>query len=271
MFCENLQFNLSLYPDNGLTSEERAALNEHLAHCPLCRQKLSDFQALRNDLRVLPRPEFSNELLNSVRKVVAAELQTVETTPIFIFTDKVQNWVQMRLMPYTVGTIASLILGFSLLWTILLAVPANRPDNGFKKYDSSENTMILLANANPKGVNGLQMNEYPEVNLPLSNATPSVNPSGALIALTKSFVRGEMKDDEVVVVADVFGNGLAQIAEVVEPTNDWKTVNQLEKALKDDPDYAPFVPANVDHRSETVRVIFKIQRVDVKTGKIRNK
>ena len=103
----------------------------------------------------------------------------------------------------------------------------------------------------------------------ISNATPSVNPSGALIALTKSFVRGDMKDDEVVVVADVFGNGLARIAEVVEPTNDWKTVNELEDALKNDPDYAPFVPAKVDHRSETVRVIFKIQHVEVSTKKVR--
>jgi hypothetical protein len=79
-------------------------------------------------------------------------------------------------------------------------------------------------------------------------------------------VRGEMKEDEVVVVADVFSNGLAQIAEVVEPTNNWKTVNELEEALKNDPDYAPFVPAKADHRSETVRVIFKIQHVEVDTG-----
>lgn len=72
-----------------------------------------------------------------------------------------------------------------------------------------------------------------------------------------------MNDDEVVVVADVFSNGLAQIAEVVEPTNNWNTVNELEKALDSDPDYAPFVPSQSDRRSDTVRVIFKIQRVDV--------
>lgn len=269
MFCENLQFNLSLYLDDHLTGEERVVLDRHLAQCPLCRQKLADFQALRNNLRVLPRPEFSGELLDSVRKTVAAELQSVETSPIFIFTDKVQNWVQMRLVPYAVGTAASLVLGVSLLWAIFLGIPVHQPDNGFRKYDSSEKTMIMLANANPKGTS--DSDEYPEISLPISNATPTVNPSGALIALTKSFVRGEMKDDEVVVVADVFGNGLAQIAEVVEPINDWKTVNRLEKALKEDPDYAPFVPAKVDHRSDTVRVIFKIQRVDVETGKKRNR
>ena len=264
MFCENLQFNLSLYSDDVLTTEERAVLDEHLAQCPLCRQKLADFQSLRNGLRVLSRPDFSNQLLNKVRNSVAEELYTAETKPVFIFSDNVQNWLQMRLMPYTVGIVASLILGFSLLWSLSSGIHNSRQNDGL---DLNDNSTILLANSNPKSVSGdSAINEYPEVELQISNATPSVNPSGALIALTKSLVRGEMKEDEVVVVADVFGNGLAQIAEVVEPTNDWKTVNELEEALKNDPDYAPFVPAKVDHRSETVRVIFKIQHVEVDTN-----
>ncbi|MBA4183932.1 MAG: hypothetical protein H0X49_07955 [Acidobacteria bacterium] len=74
-----------------------------------------------------------------------------------------------------------------------------------------------------------------------------------------------MKDDEVVVVADVFGDGLAQIAEVVEPSSDRRAVRELEKALKNDPNFAPFVPANYDKRSDTVRVILKINRVDIQT------
>lgn len=268
MFCENLQFNLPLYLDDSLNAEERFALDEHLAQCPLCRQKLSDFQALRNNLRLLSRPEVSAELLNKVRKSVASELQTNETAPIFIFSDNVQNWIQMRLMPYGIGTIASLILGFSLLWTLLSSIPNNLRGDEIA-FNANNKSSILLANVNPKfNSNSLSKDEYPEA-LPISNATPSVNPSGALVALTKSFVRGKMKDEEVVVVADVFGNGLAQIAEVVEPTDDWKTVNALDKALKDDPDYAPFVPAKVDHRSETVRVIFKIQHVEVDTKKSR--
>ena len=264
MFCENLQFNLSLYSDDVLNAEERAALDEHLAQCPLCRQKLADFQSLRNNLRVLARPDFSNELLNKVRNTVAEELYTTETKPVFIFSDNVQNWLQMRLMPYTVGTVASLVFGFSLLWSLFSGIHNIQQNGGFNLNNKST---ILLANSDPKRRPGdSSTDEYPGVELQISNETPSVNPSGALIALTKSFVRGEMKEDEVVVVADVFSNGLAQIAEVVEPTNDWKTVNELEEALKNDPDYAPFVPAKADHRSETVRVIFKIQHVEVDTS-----
>ena len=76
-----------------------------------------------------------------------------------------------------------------------------------------------------------------------------------------------MRDDEVTVVADVFGNGLAQIAEVVEPSRDERAVEELERALQSDPSYAPFVPANMDQRSsETIRVVLKIQSVNVDTS-----
>jgi hypothetical protein len=72
-----------------------------------------------------------------------------------------------------------------------------------------------------------------------------------------------MRDDEVTVVADIFGNGLATISEVVEPSRDTKAVEELQEALQTDPSVAPFVPANMDHRSETVRVVLKIQNVNV--------
>jgi hypothetical protein len=73
-----------------------------------------------------------------------------------------------------------------------------------------------------------------------------------------------MRDDEVVVVADVFGDGLASIAEVVEPSRDKKAVDELQKALQTDPSYAPFVPAEMDQRSNTVRVVLRLQSVNVK-------
>jgi hypothetical protein len=76
-----------------------------------------------------------------------------------------------------------------------------------------------------------------------------------------------MRDDEVVVVADVFSNGLAQISEVVEPSRDRKAVEELQKALGSDPSFAPFVSSNLDQRSsDTIRVVLKIQNVNVRTS-----
>ncbi|CAN5799337.1 hypothetical protein BH20ACI4_BH20ACI4_01440 [soil metagenome] len=260
MNCENLQFDLSIYSDACLGEKERATVEDHLAQCPLCRQKRDDYQALRQSLRVLKRPALSAELLNTVRSSVADELQTNDISPIVILSDGVQNWFKMRFMPYSIGTAASLLLGISLLWSILAGDFSRNVDDIALYQD--QNTGILLANATPKDRN-LMADGLPPSVLPISDAIPSVNPSGALVAVSNSLMRGKMKNEEIVVVADVFSNGLAQIAEVVQPTNNWKTVNELEKALDTDPDFAPFVPSKADHRSDTVRVILKIQRVDI--------
>lgn len=265
MRCEDLQFNLSLYADDVLTHDERGALDQHLARCPLCRQKLADYQELRNSLRVLPRPEMSGEMLNVLRGAVTAQLQTGPSGLSGVFSADVREWLQMRLMPYSVGVAASLFFGFMLLWTLLSAANTSEPT----QYASLSKAPILIANANPpRAIDdfSLTASEYATARLAVAGESPSLNPQGALIALTKSLVRGtDLRDNEVVIVADVFGDGLAQIAEVVEPSRDRQAVRELEKALKTDPAYAPFVPANLDQRSDSVRVILKIQSVDVNT------
>lgn len=264
MKCEELQLNLSVYLDDILTNEERACLDEHLGQCPLCRQKLSDFQALRQNLRSIPRAEVSNELVNSIRNRVVQEIQTVEQKS--AFSEKVQAWTNTYLMPYSVGTVASLIFGFLILWTLSTSTVKNQTVD----FAKTEKSTILLADSNTAKVREklkVGEGEYPELNLNFTGESPTINPRGALIALTKSLARGEMKDNEVVVVADVFGDGLAQITEVVEPSADKQAVQELQEALQNNPDFAPpFLPANIDHRSDTVRVVLKIQTVNVKTS-----
>ncbi|MEO8071773.1 MAG: zf-HC2 domain-containing protein [Acidobacteriota bacterium] len=265
MKCVNLQFNLSVYLDDILTNEERAAVDEHLARCPLCRQKLADFQMLRRDLRVLARPEISGDLMMSVRNRVAREVKSKQPS---YFTEDFRRWLQMRLMPYTVGTAASLIIGFTLLW-MLLSNANNMREFELAKITPNSTTTTMLTNSNsqfPSNEFELSAADFAAARISVSGDSPSVNPQGALIALTKSIVRGKMKDDEVVVVADVFGDGLARIAEVVEPSKDINAIRELEKALKTNPDYAPpFVPANLDQRLNTVRVVLRIQKVNVDT------
>ena len=271
MKCENLQFNLSVYLDDCLIEQERAIVDKHLAQCPLCRQKLADFQVLRNTLRVLPRPELPNDWLAAMRIRVtqAAENNQPRFSP--VHTETLREWIQMRLMPYSVGTAASLLFGLTLLWSLLSAAYIPVKNTELAKIEPRTNSPVLLTDSKAGGFasgNDYELNaaDYASARLMVSNGSPSLNPQGALVALTRSIVRGHMKDDEVVIVADVFGDGLARIAEVVEPSSDVRAVYELEKALKNDPNYAPFVPASFDGRSETVRVIFKINRVDIKTN-----
>jgi len=271
MKCEDLQLNLSTYLDDILTGEERSIVDEHLVRCPLCRQKLADFQMLRQSLRSLSRPALTNDLLISMRNRVAQEVKTPQRKPWFATTEDFTEWLQMRVMPYSVGTAASLIFGLLLLWSLLSAASVSNDNIALAKFESPIKATVLLANSNSRIdalSNDFDLNaaDYAAARLTVSGGSPSLNPQGALVALTKSIVRGNMKDDELVIVADVFGDGLAQIAEVVEPSSDVQAVIELEKALKNDPNYAPFVPASFDGRSETVRVIFKINRVDIKTN-----
>lgn len=272
MKCENLQLNLSAYLDDNLNAGERATVDEHLARCPLCRQKLADFQSLRVALRGLARPELPNSVLASIRSRVAQANQIRQPSFAVFQVESLREWLRARLMPYAVGTAASLLFGVTLLWTLLSAAYVPERAVELARFEPPVRSSILLSNSDvhefaAENDFDLSAADYAHARTLVSGDSPSLNPQGALVALTRSIVRGEMKDDEVVVVAEVFGDGLARIAEVVEPSSDVRAVGELEKALRNDPHYAaPFVPASFDGRSETVRVILKINRVDIQTN-----
>ena len=265
MKCNEVKSNLPLYSDDVLTSAERAELDSHLDTCPLCRQSLSEYQAIKNGLRALSRPGLSLKAMTNLRSLVAAELKPSFAGPTFRLVDESRDWLETWMFPSAVGTFASLLFGVFILWAIL----STAPDPTSFVADSSRKppTKVMLASENPLVPDALDLtaSEYASTRLAIAGESPSVNPQGALIALTRSLVRGEMNDEEVVVVADVFGNGLARIAEVVEPPADDRAIERLERALESDPVYAPFVPASFDGRSENMRVILKIQNVNVKT------
>ena len=257
--CEELQFDLPLYFDGSLSQEERTAIDVHLPECPLCRQKLSEFEELSLGFKSMPALEVPDDLIDAIRVSVRAKLAppAVAGSPVFGLIDRRRRWTDIWLMPSMVGTAATLIIGLALLSFVVSSSPVP-----LTAYESSRrgslDTPVFLAN-------DLSPENYAGTRLAIANESPSINPRGALVALTKSFVRGEMHDDEVVVVADVFGNGLARIAEVVEPSHNDRAVEELQKALQSDPAFAPFVPANMDGRSDNIRVILKIQNVNVNT------
>lgn len=261
MNCENLQFDLSIYLDDVLSEDERVSIEKHLPTCPLCRQKLSEYKELRNDLRVISRPVIPANLLNSVRSAVASEISQrtiqigseVDRT----WSEKISHWI----MPYSVGTVAASIFAFLMLTFILTTGETN---NEFVAVNEKpDQSSILLADSSPEKIREAIAIPEDYENVSITNYQPQVNPTGALMALSKSIVRGNIKDEEVVVVADVFNNGLAKINEIVEPPSDDEALIVLRKAFQTNPEDAPFLPVRNGQDSETVRVILKIQRVDV--------
>lgn len=273
MKCEDLQFSLPLFADDDLPASEKFKLEEHLAQCPVCREKQAEYVALRNSLRGLAQPSIPANLTHSLRSAVALQLNQSGSKKSSLFSDNFREWLQYRLMPYGVGTFASLVFVFMFLTSILSTKNAT---DQMEIASLNANPAIVLSDSNTD--QSYKIYTYRDLNLdltdesfsalrvPVSNESPSLNPQGALVALTRSLVRGKIYDDEVVVVADVFSNGLAQIAEVVEAPRSRKSLEELENALQDDSSYAPFVPARMDNRSNVIRVVFKIQRVDVSTN-----
>lgn len=253
MLCEKSQFNLAVGKEN-LAPNELLDLENHLGECLACRRKSAQYLQIKNRLKSLERPKFSAARLDAVKLAVAAQMSSAQPERKRFFSPEVYEWLQMRVMPYAVGVAGALVIGFLLIWFLMVN---NLRNIEFARLETPKSSTVFL---NEKNFGTVEADSQ----LAISGASPSINPTGALLSMTKSLVSGQSADDqEVVVVADVFSNGLARIAEVVEPKSDARKMRELEKALQSDPDFAPFLPAKIDSRSETVRVIFKIQRVDV--------
>lgn len=253
MKCEDMQNLISVAGDDLLDDGERGLLERHLSICPLCRQERDDIRNLTRELRMMRRPPIPATALYSVRSALyAASAARVRS---FWLAEDQRPWTTW-VLPSGVGAFASTIIAFVFLWTLFM-IPVERPA-----------AMPSVASEQPSAIARLASvasRSYADKRKDVSNESPSINPEGTLVALTNSLVRGDMKDSEVVVVADVFGSGLARIDEVVEPSRDSRAVDELDRALRSDPAYAPFVPASVDRRPDSMKVVFKIQNVRVST------
>ncbi|MBK8302631.1 MAG: zf-HC2 domain-containing protein [Chloracidobacterium sp.] len=266
MKCSEIKTELALYSDGILTGCEQTDVKTHLDTCPVCRQEFADMNTIKATLRQMARPTLPISLQGHLKRSVRNEIRRDKRSWLPV-SGEVRAMINMRIMPYAVGVMATLVMAFTLLTAMFSGIR----DRGVTTASnpSGSDTIMLATNRGPlqkQYPDSLSASEYAKTRLDISSESPSVTPQGALIALTKSLVRGGMKDDEVVVVADVFGNGLARISEVIEPSRDSRAIAELQKALESDPAYSPFVTANLDKRSDSVRVVLRFQSVDVPTG-----
>lgn len=268
--CSEARESLAIYFDDVLSAEERADLERHLASCPLCRLHLSELQEARNFVRSVRREPMPVSLLSSIRDCIAIQLAAAGSGPNFRLIDDRRSWLSVWLMPSMAGSFASIIFGIFLIWAIVATAP--KPDlfhNASNQIDLSPAAVLSARRLSGPDILDLSPAEYASNRLAVSRYSPSINPQGALVALTRSVVDGDVRDDELVVVADVFSNGLARVTQVVEPSADSRSIMRIRDALESDPAFAPFVPASLDRRSDTTRVILRIQNVNVPTGEQR--
>lgn len=266
MKCEDLQLNLPLYADGRLLEEDSLAIRDHLEICPICRQKNADVREIRSHLMSIKRPEMPEALRYQVRFSVQRELSTRRDRKIPLSSD-VRDLLTMRVMPVVVGVFSSLLIGTTFLALMFSGLVRNSPVMVAAHEPGPR--VLLSRNSNPfpgDASTFISPTDFAHSRTAFSSESPSINPQGGLVALTESLLRGELKDEEVVVVADVFGNGLARISEVVESPRNSMAVLNLEEALQSDPSFAAFVPAVLENRPENMRIVLKFRSVNVSTG-----
>ncbi|HVF47479.1 MAG TPA: zf-HC2 domain-containing protein [Pyrinomonadaceae bacterium] len=260
MKCSDLQLKLSAYADDFLTESESLLTRSHLDACPVCRDEFAEIRNIRDSLGKIGRSEIPASVRSSLKETLRTQIHNQKSTWLSVSPD-IRDVLQMRVMPYSVGVLASTLIGFTFL-TMMFSGMLRPVDVAYSTGGNGPSSVDIT----PVFLDDISPSDYARTRTGFGSESPSVNPQGALIALTKSLVHDEMVDDEVVVVADVYSNGLARIADVVEPSDDRLAVVHLQRALEANTDYAAFVPASLENRPQSVRVVLKFQSVNVKTG-----
>ncbi len=239
--------------DDCLSPWARTGCDDHLKVCPVCRARLAELQSITRGLSMLARAAPPSDLAGSISDALMIEAAARESYPELPLPARINNWLRPRLMPYTIGSFASVVLFFAMFAGLRPHVIALR-EAAFVARQAESTGADLNQPLTPEN--------YAALRAPYSVESPSLNPDGALAALMWSHShRGRHSgSDDMIIVADVFSNGVASLTGVMQPPRDRRMLEELETALRKD---AAFVPASFDHRPETMRVVFAVQRVEV--------
>jgi hypothetical protein len=267
--CEESRKAFSPYLDGELTRAACAALDEHLDLCPLCREALSRTRALVRELSLVARPAPPADLAAAISNAVAVERAARPARPYRSLGERLFQWVEPRLMPYAVGAFYSAVLFIAVFGALRQQLQVLRNLSEAQRLEAGLPYSVTWVDTTKLGRPGeydVTRSLSPELSAaaraPFAVESPTLNPRGALAALTLTPPSsGERPDDDdMIVVADVYGNGSASLAAVVEPPRNRRMVDELQAALRKNP---AFVPASLDQRPQTMRVVFALQKVSV--------
>jgi hypothetical protein len=262
MLCEETRQSLSLYLDDCVSLPARVAIDEHLDRCPLCRAEIIELRSLTRSLSLMTRPKAPADLADTISDLLTIESAARRQAPPPSLGRRIARFIEPRLMPYTVGSFASVIM-FTLMFAAL------RPHFVALReaaLQNSGNVIVLRAYEAGFDLNKpVTPEDFAASRAPFAEQSPSLNPGGALAALTRAYAHPHSTysgdEDDMIVVTDVFSNGSASLADVVQPPRDKRMLDEFESALRQN---AAFVKASLDRRPDTMRVVFSVQKVDVR-------
>jgi anti-sigma factor RsiW len=259
MLCEETRQSLSQYVDDCVSLPARVAIDEHLDRCPVCRDEAIELRSLRRKLSLLTPPAPPADLAATISNALAIEAAARRQQPNPSLGHRLVRFVEPWVMPYSAGSFASVIM-FFLMFTALRPHFVALREAAAQQRDS----VYLVQPVNydlyqPVTAEGLAASRAQ-----FAFESPTLNPGGALAALQVSYARARAdldgNADDMIVVTDVFSNGMASVAKVVHPPRDKRMLDEFNSALRRDP---AFVSASLDGRPDTMRVVFAVQKVDV--------
>ncbi|HEX8127996.1 MAG TPA: zf-HC2 domain-containing protein [Pyrinomonadaceae bacterium] len=246
MTCEETQKSFSPYLDGRLAHGVCAGVDAHLEACPVCRLEFARTRSLVRALANLERPAVPTGLAASINELLQIERAARRQQPTGSLPARALRWLEPRLMPYTVGAFASLILFIGV-------VNALRPQ--FRVLRE------LTIAAREAADESLDRALFEGGGYDVTKPVPTINPNGALAALIQTPSRGGDDDaDDMVIYADVFSNGSASLAGVVQPPRNPRLLDDVQEAFRRTP---AFVPASLDRRPHTLRVVISVSKVSV--------
>ena len=256
MSCEETRQTLSLYVDDGVSLPVRVAIDEHLDRCPVCRAEVAELKLLTRSLKRMTRPTPPAGLAETITDLLTIEA-AARQAPKIPWERRIARFLQPRLMPYTVGSFASVIL-FFLMFTALRPHFVALREAALQNSGYDVRTVSL-----PPGYDlyvPVSSQDFASMRAPWGEESPSLNPGGALAALTRGYAhpRANYRSgdaDDMVVAAVVYKDGTASLVDVVQPPRDRRMLDDFESALRTDPS---FVPASYDRRPDTMRVILAV-------------
>jgi hypothetical protein len=269
MSCDDIQQSLSLYVDDGLTAPERQVCYQHLEVCPVCRARLAEMRSIRSGLALLSKPAPPADLTRTINAAVAGQVAVERArrsaTTMDLINDWALKWLQPLTMRYAFSSVASLLI-FSCVFAALRPhmVALHEATVAFEQMQQLSDNSVEFVSAGFDINKPISPESYAALRTPFNTESPSLNPGGALAKLdweNHQLRRPRQGDDDMMVVADVFTNGSASLADVMQAPRNRRMLEDFEKALRKDP---AFVPAALDRRPETMRVVFSVQRVNVR-------
>lgn len=262
MSCDEVQESLSLYCDDGLTEEARGRCDVHLEVCPVCRAEVAELRTIRGRLAMMRHPALPPDLIPAINSALRAEpsvQRARRNAPISeVFVDLISVWLQPRISRYAFSSVASLILFasvFAALRPHMLAL--HEAAASFTEFTAARLPGQYDINE------PISPSSYAALRTPYNTESPSLNPNGniAMLNLSTSQNKRAGENDDMLVITDVFSNGTASVADVMHAPRDRQLLDDFQAALRNN---AVFVPASMDRRPETMRVVFSIQRVEVR-------